>query len=52
MKYIKVNDEGETNRIKAIVEAFRTEYYRLEALCKGANSIEELNNIEANYGNW
>ena len=36
MKYSKVNDEGETNRIKAIVEAFRTEYYR-------------LNSIESNY---
>lgn len=49
MKYSKVNDEGETNRIKAIVEAFRTEYYRLEALCKQAKSIEELELIEANY---
>ena len=47
-----VYDATETARIKGIVEAFRTEYYRLEALCKGANSIEELNNIEANYGNW
>ena len=47
-----VYDATETARIKGIVEAFRTEYYRLEALCKQANSIEELNNIEANYGNW
>ena len=47
-----VYDATETARIKGIVEAFRTEFYRLEALCKQANSIEELNNIEANYGNW
>ena len=44
-----VYDATETNRIKAIVEAFRTEYYRLEALCKQAKSVEELEGIEANY---
>ena len=44
-----VYDATETARIKGIVEAFRTEYYRLEALCKQAKSIEELELIEANY---
>ena len=44
-----VYDATETARIKAIVEAFRTEYYRLEALCKQAKSVEELELIEANY---
>ena len=44
-----VYDAIETERIKAIVEAFRTEFYRLEALCKQAKSIEELELIEANY---
>ena len=44
-----VYDAVETARIKGIVEAFRTEYYRLEALCKQAKSIEELEGIEDNY---
>ena len=44
-----VYDATETARITNIVTAFRTEYYRLEALCKQANSIEELEAIEANY---
>ena len=44
-----VYDDTETARIKAIVEAFRTEYYRLEALCKQAKSVEELELIQANY---
>ena len=44
-----VYDATETARIKGIVEAFRTEYYRLEALCKQAKSVEELELIEANY---
>ena len=44
-----VYDATETARIKGIVEAFRTEFYRLEALCKQANSQEELELIEANY---
>ena len=44
-----VYDATETARIKSIVEAFRTEYYRLEALCKQAKSVEELELIEANY---
>ena len=44
-----VYDATETARIKGIVEAFRTEYYRLEALCKQAKSVEELEVIEANY---
>ena len=44
-----VYDATETARIKAIVEAFRTEYYRLEALCKQAKTAEELEAIEANY---
>ena len=44
-----VYDATETARINGIVEAFRTEYYRLEALCKQAKSVEELELIEANY---
>ena len=44
-----VYDATETARIKGIVEAFRTEYYRLEALCKQANTVEELEAIEDNY---
>ena len=44
-----VYDATETARIKGIVEAFRTEYYRLEALCKQAKSVEELEAIEDNY---
>ena len=44
-----VYDATETARIKGIVETFRTEYYRLEALCKQAKSIEELEGIEDNY---
>ena len=44
-----VYDATETARIKGIVEAFRTEFYRLEALCKQAKSVEELEGIEANY---
>lgn len=44
-----VYDATETERIKGIVEAFRTEYYRLEALCKQAKSVEELELIQANY---
>ena len=44
-----VYDATETERIKAIVEAYRTEYYRLEALCKQAKSVEELELIQANY---
>jgi len=47
-----VYDATETTRITNIVTAFRTEYYRLEALCKQANTVEELELIEANYGNW
>ena len=44
-----VYDATETARIKGIVEAFRTEYYRLEALCKQAKSVEELELIQENY---
>ena len=44
-----VYDATETARIRAIVESFRTEYYRLEALCKQAKTVEELEVIEANY---
>ena len=44
-----VYDATETARIKGIVESFRTEFYRLEALCKQAKSVEELEAIEANY---
>ena len=46
-----VYDATETARIKGIVEAFRTEYYRLEALCKQAKSVEELELIQENYEN-
>lgn len=46
-----IYDTTETERIRLIVEKFRTEYYRLEALCKQANSQEELELIEANYEN-
>jgi len=41
-----VYDATETARITNTVTAFRTEYYRLEALCKQANSIEELELIQ------
>lgn len=44
-----IYDTTETERIRLIVERFRTEYYRLEALCNQANSNEELELIEANY---
>ncbi len=44
-----VYDATETARIRAIAEAFRAEYYRLEALCKQAKTAEELEAIEANY---
>ena len=44
-----VYDATETARIKAIVEAFRTEFYRLKALCENANTTNELELIEANY---
>ena len=46
-----VYDAIETERIRQIVEAFRSEYYRLEALCKQAKSAEELELIESNYEN-
>ena len=44
-----VYDATETARIKGIVEHYRNEFYRLEALCKQAKSVEELELIEANY---
>ena len=44
-----VYDATETARIKGIVEAFRTEFYRLKALCENANTTNELELIEANY---
>lgn len=44
-----VYDAIETERIRLIVEHYRNEFYRLEALCKQANTAEELEAIEANY---
>jgi len=44
-----IYDATETQRITNIVTAFRTEYYRLEALCLQATTAEELEAIEEHY---
>lgn len=44
-----VYDATETERIRLIVEHYRSEFYRLKSLCEQANSNEELELIEANY---
>jgi len=44
-----VYDEPTTDRIKRTIEAFRTEYYRLETFIDSANSVKDLKKITPNF---
>ena len=44
-----VYDENTIIQYSSLIQAFREEFYRLKALIENAESIEEVNNIQANF---
>ena len=44
-----IYDQATTNKILNTVVSYRTEFYRLKALCEACTSIEELDAVHSDY---